>query len=790
MKKIFLYCLTAILGLGFASCTDDDENMNGVNPVEDFDRMPMTQFRHEETTNKDESADRDYCSMVIEEELNTIRLSWYGIEGAAGYEIKYGPHADLQNDQMEIQEANWNDPTKLTGHFYTDANTHMVYLRHLDYGVTYRFAIRVLHPDFVEKDAQGNITNVIESEKHSHWYGIAQQREWARFLRLETKNRYDTPAAINVGNISEDRDAFTVYVDVNFKSSMADFRSKYSSDQEMLTEAQRRFDFVQDGNQNDPAKAKFFFDYLTVTPSKSTPQGTVDEQFKMYPIDVASFKNGKAEIRVTGLSQNCIYDVNLINSQRPVPLVDQRANSIAKPIYGEPGEPILIEHKVRATDSIPGEVEYNACYLDKIFTDFNNNVNLAEGQTFYLEGDKAYYFFANPEICKGFILETRPEDVAEGKRAKVYLGGIGVGLNENGGLTSNIQSCNFMFGRRRSSGEADAPIEVGSVIFRNIDFDCPLAPNFGQGSPQGNYFANMYSDGMAVTFKSLEIYNCTFQRMIRGFIRVQGSKQKKFEKIVIDGNLFYNCGYYDGNGRGYAWIAGDGKLTNANIYNDFSFTNNTIYDSPRTAFITDSDKNLSYDSNVHWNIRLDGNTFINYSTRTTGRNFFQTRYVPGGSYYSFQRNLIVLVNGGANDQRALNQYGADIREIKGDGTFSFDVKDNYAVGCTDAHLAEDGIFTKSQSFTRTSNSFGATKWNPGNKGSKEDLITHVLRDDNGNPMKATDLFTAPNCPYSQASATDDNPKAHAAPDDIFSALKYKVVPSVITEKNIGDPRWR
>ncbi len=788
MKKLFIYALTALLGFGAVSCSDDNEDMRPVDPTKDFNRMPMTQFRHLETTNKDETADQSYCSMPITEERNTIRLAWYGIEGAAGYEIKYGPNAGLSSGEDE----DWNNPDKLTDHFivtpedfanktpsehfrYGDTEN-VIYLEDLDYGETYLFAIRVLHPDGVE-------------EHHSYWYGIATQREWARFLRLTTSNRYDTPAAINVGNISEDRDAFTVYVDVNFTSSMADYAANYGSGAEMLEEAKRHFDFVQDGNQDDPSKAKFFFNYLTVTPSKSTPNGTVDEQFKMYPIDVTSFENGKAEIRVTGLSQNCIYDVNLVNTQRPVALVDQRANSIAKPVYGDPGEPILIEHKVRATDSIPGEVAYQACYLDKIFEDYKTDVTLAEGQTFYLEGDKAYFFFSNPTICKGFTLETRPEDVAAGKRAKVYLGGIGVGLNEYGGQTANIQTCNFMFGRPRESGEADAPIEVGTVIFRNIDFDAPLAKNFGESGATGNYFANMYSNGMAVTFKSFEVYNCTFQRMIRGFIRVQGNKRKVFDKMVIDGNLFYNCGYYDNNGRGYTWFAGDGGQTNSNIYNDFWFINNTVYDSPRTAMISDNDKNINYDSSVHWSIRIEGNTFINFSTRSSGRNFFQTRYVPGGSYYSFQRNLIVLT-AADNDQRNLYQYGADIREIKGDGHFSFDIKDNYAVGCREGHLEDNGIFSASQGFNRTSNSFGATKWNPGNLGTKDDLIVKVLTDNNGKAMKATDLFSAPTPPYVQQAATDNAPKAHAAPDDIFNALKYKNVPSIITDKNVGDPRWR
>lgn len=294
---------------------------------------------------------------------------------------------------------------------------------------------------------------------------------------------------------------------------------------------------------------------------------------------------------------------------------------------------------------------------------------------------------------------------------------------------------------------------------------------------------------MAVTFKSFEVYNCTFQRMIRGFIRVQGNKRKVFDKMVIDGNLFYNCGYYDNNGRGYAWFAGDGGQTNSNIYNDFWFINNTVYDSPRTAMISDNDKNINYDSSVHWSIRIEGNTFINFSTRSSGRNFFQTRYVPGGSYYSFQRNLIVLT-AADNDQRNLYQYGADIREIKGDGHFSFDIKDNYAVGCREGHLEDNGIFSASQGFNRTSNSFGATKWNPGNLGTKDDLIVKVLTDNNGKAMKATDLFSAPTPPYVQQAATDNAPKAHAAPDDIFNALKYKNVPSIITDKNVGDPRWR
>lgn len=797
MKKIFLYALTALLGFGAVSCNDDDENMNGLNPVTDFDRMPMTQFRTEETTGKSETADQSYCSMVVPGELNTVRIAWYGIEGAAGYEIKWALHASINNDNLEMQHANWNNNDLIAGHIIVHGNDASVpgaieniygdnnvvaerslalLVKDLDYSSIYRFAIRVLHPDGQE-------------EHHSYWYGIASQREWAQFFRPETAARYDSPSAVFVGETSKDG-KMNVTVDVNFASTMAEYAGKYSNQQQMLDEAKRHFDFVEDGTENDPATAKFYFDKLTIEEDYVPEEGRsrASGQYIEIPLDYSKMTDGKIDFVVENLQLNTPYTVNVINSTKPVAKVDKGAYPQAGIVWGDPGDPITIEHKVRATDSIPGEVEFQACQLDNIFTNYNSSKVLAEGQTFYLEGDKAYYFFANPTLEKGFILETLPEDVAAGKRAKVYLGGIGEGLNEEGAKNGSIASSNFMFGRPKRQGEGDGAIKVGSVIFRNIDFDCPLAHNFGEGSPQGNYFANMYSNGKAVTFNSFEVYNCTFNHMVRGFFRLQGGNRKTFDKVVIDGCLFYNNGFYDNNGRGYHWFAGDGGRTDSNFYNDFWFTNNTIYDSPRDGLITDNNKNINYDSNVHWNIHIDNNTFVNFSTRSSGRYFFNTRYVPGGSYYSFQRNLIVLaIQDG--DQRSMHMQGADIREIKGDGTFSFDVKDNYAVGYSDAHMKDDGIFSANP-FTRTSNNFGANKWNPGNLGDKNDLVVKVLTDNSGNPMKATDLFNNVNPPYKQTKASDNHPDSHRAPDNILEALRYKTVPATITEKNIGDPRWR
>ena len=51
--------------------------------------------------------------------------------------------------------------------------------------------------------------------------------------------------------------------------------------------------------------------------------------------------------------------------------------------------------------------------------------------------------------------------------------------------------------------------------FYDIDFDCPMALTYGDnvaglGSATGNYFINMFSNGMAVHLESFVVKNCTF----------------------------------------------------------------------------------------------------------------------------------------------------------------------------------------------------------------------------------------------------------------------------------------
>ena len=80
-------------------------------------------------------------------------------------------------------------------------------------------------------------------------------------------------------------------------------------------------------------------------------------------------------------------------------------------------------------------------------------------------------------------------------------------------------------------------------------------------------------------------------------------------------------------------------------------------------------------------------------------------------------------------------------------------------------------------------------WTPGNEGAPEDLVVKALTE-NGKALKATDVFNNPNPPYVQHDPSSANPRDHEAPADIFNALRYKMVPSLVVEKNLGDPRWR
>jgi len=705
-----------LLSVSLYSCKDD-EVVNG--DGNSSDREFMTMFRKDDNTGKGDS-DPYRCQAV---NLNDIQLYWYGVKGCAGYEIKMA----LQPNVSSGLPSDWENPDYILFDTIVGPEATDLLIKDLQYSTEYRFAIRTL-------SKKGDAYN-------SKWYGYGSGRQWADYMGITTGDRYNVPEVIVVNDVT--KTTFRVNIDRAYATSGDNGTFKTN--------------FEVDGNGN------FVMHTITVEASPTNPKATVPDKWKNYTITAADFQRGY--IDVDGLQENSVYVVNAINKNVPVHW-DAIYNTCVIRMDGEPGAPILIKHFSDPNDTIPGAKTYNASRIDTILSNYNKDASLAEGTIFELEGGKTYYMATNVSLCKGLTLRTK----AGTGRAKVLMNGMST-------INGAPQVMNFMFGRQPQSGELGG-INIKSLIFEDIDFDCPLARNYGDGgTATGNYFINMYSNGMAVTLQSFELRNCTFQRMIRGFVRVQGINRKNFEKFVVENCLFYNCGYYDNAGSGYAWIAGDGNPSTgkSNIYTNMIFRNNTFYDSPRTCFFTDNNKNLSWPSNVQYNITLENNTFVNYSTRSTGRQIFSLRYLPGGSKITVKKNLFIQTKKDG-DARNLYMEGMDIRQINGSGQITFDIQQNYS---TNTNLINGSIFTAS-AFSASKNSAGF--WASSNILGKAELDVHL----GTVGISPTDLMTDPNPPYASP-----DPNMHEVSN--LNGLYYKNTDAVrnheIYKLGVGDPRW-
>lgn len=733
MKNKTLYALLTLLCISFYSCKDDEVvvNPDGTNPDREF----MTMFRKDDNTGK--GTDEPYASRV--KDLNDIQLYWYGVKDCAGYEIKMALQPNVSSGLAE----DWNNPAHLLMDTIVGPEVLDLFIKDLNYSTSYRFAIRTL-------STKGEAY-------HSKWYGYGDQRHWADYMQIDTDTRYPTPDLVVIGNIT--KSSFRLNMDRVYATSGDPGSYK------------QYFEVDDEGN--------FVVHTISVVPSPTNPDAKVPDKWRNYIVTQEDLERGYIDI--DGLDMNSVYVVDAVNKNIPIH-VDAVYNTCTVRTDGEPGDPIFLAHVVDPNDTIPGAVEYQAMCLDKVLTDYTTDATLTEGTIFELEGGKAYYFATNPSLCKGLTVRTRQSDLEAGKgNAKIYLNGMSKNPDGSG------VSCNFMFGRQPQQGESDAPINVKSVIFEDIDFDSPEATNYGDGKATGNYFANMYPNGMAVTFNSFEVRRCSFQRMVRGFIRVQGSKRKVFEKILIENCLFYNCGYYDNNGSGYAWIAGDGKDPKSNIFRDITFRNNTFYDSPRVSIFTDNNKTLAWPASVRYKMTLENNTFVNYSTRSSGRNMFSFKYIPGGSEIIVRKNLFIQAKA-ADDDRNLYFGGMDIREFAGTGPreITFDIADNYVVTSEEGKQKDDGIFTGG-AFSAKKNSAGAfLDYLPGVINGAEQLTVKV----GSTPLAPTDLMVDPNPPYKNG----DKDMHETTTEKLMNGLKFKNTDQVrnheIYKLGIGDPRWR
>ncbi len=288
----------------------------------------------------------------------------------------------------------------------------------------------------------------------------------------------------------------------------------------------------------------------------------------------------------------------------------------------------------------------------------------------------------------------------------------------------------------------------------------------------------MYSNGMGVVFSSFEVRNCTFQRMIRGFIRVQGSKRKMFENMIVENCIFVNCGYYDNNGRGYHWVAGDGKTPKSNIYNNTVFRGNVFYDSPRDGLFTDNNKSLAWPDNVKYNITLENNTFLNFARKE--QQIVNMRNVPDGSIFTIRNNLFLSAKKDG-DGRQIDYKGFDLRAINGaKQEITLDIENNYCSSTETDKQKNDGIF-KSGAFSSTYRS-AATYLNnlPGVIKGRENLVTKYTVTADGAILDPTDIFVDPCPPHVSAAGdgSDEPDYLERDLDDMLRGMKMKNTPEV------------
>lgn len=779
MKKIFktlLLLLVASTSALMVSCSDDDNDSSTAT-----NREFMTMFICDNTRGK--GSDYPYNSGLdgAYPHGNTVHLYWYGVNDCAGYQIQMALQPKVSGGSEAWAKIQGTSDLLLD----TIVGPHVLDLliKDLQYSTDFRFAIRAL------SKLDNNTTDFSHA---SNWYGHGNGRQWQEYLGIATKDRYPTPYAVYVNQAETTETTMHVYLNTNISQLGLDLTT--DEDKEKLASFYENFNIDADGNLG--------YEYLTVSPSPNNPNSSVGEKWRNYKITDEDRERGF--VVVDGLTANSVYVIDVIDPRVPV-AIDAKYNTCTARSDGQPGEPILLSHSelMANADNLPipersekrSEVfalaaDYNAAPITPTLYDFISNTNYAEGQTFLLEGDKTYYIDGNDITCKGFTLRTRPEDVAQGKRARVICG-IGKNSNiysgTNGEQWQGSYTC-FMFGRQPEAGEG-GEIYMKKLAFYDIDFDNPTALNYGDnaagvGTVAGNYFFNMYSNGMAVTLDSLVMENCSFKRMVRGFIREQGVNYKIWNHVLIKNNLIYDCGYYNQGAGGYCMIAGSGNNVNSNLYKDFKCIDNTFYDSPFPAFISE-EKEIAWTSGP-WNITFSNNTLINFNTRASGA-IFKMRGLPNGSVYNVENNLFILCKQ-PGDQRVLQMWGADIRNTQtlADGSaghVTLNFRNNWS---TNNDLTNGSIFSANP-WTATSNNFGKLV-KDGNATLNGTLEVQVA------DISATDLMVSPCPPFVAATANDRHMHRADALDGTASSfnvnLYFKDTNNDIYRNNVGASRWR
>ncbi len=752
---------------------------------------------------------------------NTIHLYWYGVNDCAGYQIQMALMPKVTGGAASwasIQGTSDLIVDSIVGPEQLD-----MLIKDLQYKTDYRFAIRALSNK--DKNIKGDESTF---EHASNWYGHGNGRQWQEYLNIQTLDRYATPYSVYVNQAETTEETMHVYLNSNLmqvglgltqtdSTKLSNYLITYYADPNPNKKLQiESIGLSIDEDSKDKLEAyienfniatnlDLGYQYLRVAPSPNNPNSTVGSKWQYYKI--TDEDRARGYVVVDGLTANSVYVLDVIDPRVSIP-VDAKYNTCTARSDGTPGEPILLSYEelyaaasgmalpddetVKRDDVFGLATEkYKAAPISPTLYSFISDTKYAEGQTFYLEGGKTYYMDGNDITCKGFVLATRPEDVAAGKRARVICG---IGKHSRYDQATNGEQWQgpysmFMFGRQPEAGEG-GEIYMKKLAFYNIDFDNPEAFNYGdnkagKGSVAGNYFFNMFSNGMAVTLDSLVIENCTFKRLVRGFIREQGANYKVWNHVLIKNNQFFDCGYYTQGAGGYCWIHGSGQNVESNLYKDMKVIENTFYDSPFPSFFSEQSE-IAWTSGS-WNITFSNNTLINFNTRADG-SIFKMRGLPNGSIFNVKNNLFVLCKQ-PGDQRVLAMWGADIRNTQSQadgsaGKVTLNFENNWS---TNNDLTNGSIFSNSP-WTATSNNFGKLV-KDGNATLNGTLEVNVA------DVSATELMESPCPPHVAATADDQNMHRADALDGTANSiynvnLYFKNTANDIYKNNAGAARWR
>lgn len=652
---------------------------------------------------------------------NDMYLVWNGIEGASGYRL-----------QMKVQSGSWDRPSDILWDTIVGPDILKLVKKDLQYSTKHNFAIQTLSP--------------LGEAYNSKWYGKGDSGHNDDRAEWEMGERVNVPDVVSVSNVTEN--SLRVWFDLKV----------YSSDPNVLNPS------FQHEN------GKFLIDEILVQPA-SVNKDLPSQSIKLTEADIA---NGYVD--VTGLSANALYVVNGVNSLVPR-YWDKMYNTTMVRMKGQVGAPILIPHIVDETNT--WAKQNNASRLDTILNNFLFDNTLAEGTIYMLEAGKNYYLGSQVVLAKGLTLKSN-----SGQKAIVYMG-LGYNAANNG---SNAY--NFQLGRQAQAGEIGS-ITVGDVIFDNISFEVPLAVNFfnqslyPNKSINGNYFINQHSASMPFTCSKLEVRNCNFQGIVRGWFRTQGSNRQVIENIIIENSLFHDNGFYDTNGRGYPFIVGEAKSEKTNIFNNVVIKNNSFIGICYDQLLRENG-NIAWAPSVVWNVTIENNTFLNAFAHTSGRYLIQLQYPPVNSKFTIKKNLFILVKA-AGDERSLFQGGMNIQSIG--PTLKFDIEDNYS---TSAKSANNAItyFSSAEVFTQqpfSHNTKGAG-YNGGAQNLKGLDATKTIQ---GSPAIAPENLMIDPYPKGKKVGSNWDTNAHIYN---LNGIRFKNTTEVqnhpIYTKGIGDPRWR